>query len=316
MKRKGIYLMALWVFATVACSEDDKLIDGLFETVEQGAVLRTVATSTGALNVLDESASVTIEVEEQDNENGALLSEVRVFVNLTDNTPDATTSTAEAALTVIPGSDFSSGPFGLPRGSFSTTLGEMATALGLSVGDYNCGDAFVLRLELELTDGRVFTDVDVTGTVQGGSFFSSPFQYTLNLVAELPSDDLYTGDYQVTQTAPGIFSTNDYVDGVYTLESVNNTTKIIQQIPTFAAFGPFGPVDVEFQLICGEIVMTPGQDVGAGCNGSINSGPASVNSTYDLNNPDDSDFVINFTSDESDDCGQGTAQASIRLTKI
>ncbi len=316
MKKIEPYLIALLAITMFACGTDDKPVDGLFRTVEQGAVLRTVSTSTGALNVLDDSASVTIDIEEQDAENGALLSEVRVFVNFTDNTPEATTTTSEASLTSISGADFSIGPFGLPRGSFSSSLGEMANALGLSLGDYNCGDAFVLRLELELTDGRVFTDTDVTGTVQGGSFFSSPFQYTLNLVAELPSDDLYTGQYQITQTVPGIFGANDYVDGVYTLESVNNTTKLIRSIPTFPAFGPFGPVDVEFQLICGEIVMTPGQDVDAGCNANINSGPALVNSTYNLTNPDDSNFVINFTSDEDDDCGQGTAQASISLTKI
>lgn len=308
--------MALLALATVACSEDDKTVIDLFDTVEQGAVLRTVSVTGGALDVLDASATTTVEIEEQDNQQGGLLSEVRVFVNLIDNTPAATTTTSEAALTTIPGANFAAGPFGLPRGSFSATVGEMASALGISLGDYNCGDAFVLRLELELTDGRVFTSTDVTGTVQGGSFFSSPFQYTVNLIAPLPTDDLYTGQYQLTQTIPGIFSVNDYVDGVYALTTVNNTTKLINGVPTFPAFGPFGPVDVEFQFICGEIVMTPGQGVGAGCNAAIASGPAIVNATYDLANPDDSDFTIDFTSDEADDCGTGTAQAQIRLSKV
>ena len=308
--------MALLALATVACETDDKTIDGLFETVEQGAVLRTVSVDGGALDVLDTSATTTITIEEQDNQDGDLLSEVRVFVNLTDNTPAATTTTSEAQLTTLSGADFSAGPFGLPRGTFSATLGEMASALGISAGDYNCGDAFVLRLELELTDGRVFSSGDVTGTVQGGSFFSSPFQYTVNLIAPLPSDDLFTGDYQLTTTANGIFGVADYQDGVYTLTTTNNTTKVINNVPTFPAFGPFGPVNVEFQFICGEIVVTPGQSVGAGCNAAINSGPAITNATYDLANPDDSDFFINFTSDEGDDCGTGTAQAQIRLTKV
>ncbi len=309
-------MIALLGLAISACSEDDKTIDGVFETVENGAVLRTVSVTGGALDVLDTSAATSITIEEQDVENGALLSEVRAFVNLTDNTPDATTTTTEAALATLSAADFEGGPFGLPRGTFDTTLGAMVGALGLSDGDYNCGDALVIRLELELTDGRVFSSDDVTGTVQGGSFFSSPFQYTINLIAPLPSDDLYTGDYQLTQTVVGIFGVADYQDGTYTVATVNNTTKLIQGVPTFPAFGPFGPVDVEFQFICGEIIVTPGQSVGAGCNAAINSGPAITNATYDLVNPDDSDFTIDFTSDEGDDCGTGTAQAQIRLVKL
>ncbi len=309
--------MALLALATVSCSDDDKIIDNLFETVESGAVLRTVKVTGGALDVLDTSATTTVEIEEQDVENGGLLSEVRVFVNLTDNTPDATTTTSESILTTIPAADFSSGPFGLPRGSFSATLGEMAAALGIAPGDYNCGDAFVLRLELVLTDGRAFSSADVTSTVQGGSFFSSPFQYTVNLIAPLPSDDLYTGNYQLTQTAPGIFGVSDYQDGVYTVTTIDNTTRQINNVPFFPAFGPFGPTNIQFQFVCGEIIFIPGQGVsGVGCNSLISNGPAIINATYDLANPDDSDFTIHFTSDETDDCGTGTAQATIRLTKV
>ena len=120
----------------------------------------------------------------------------------------------------------------------------------------------------------------------------------------------------LTQTVPGIFGVSDYVDGVYTVESTSNTIKTIKGVPTFPAFGPFGPVDVEFQLICGEIILTGGQSVGAGCSGAIESGPATVNATYDIVTPDDTDFVIKFTSSENDDCGTGPAQAEIRLVKI
>lgn len=314
MKQINKYYIGLLTLLTLACSDDDKTVDILLPNVERGAVLRTVSIQGSALDVLDTSATTTIEIEEQDAENGELLSEVRVFVNLTDNTDDETTTTTEVQLATISASEFAAGPFGLPRGSFMTTVGEIASTLGISTGDYNCGDAFVIRLELELTDGRVFSSDDVTGTVQGGSFFTSPFQYTINLIAPLPSDDLFTGQYQLVTETVGNLGVADYVDGTYTVESVNNTTKVVRSIPTLG--GGFGPVDFEFQFICGEVVVTPGQSLGAGCNGTINSGPAKVNTTYDLNDPDDSDFVINFTSDESDDCGVGPAQVSLRLTKI
>jgi hypothetical protein len=72
---------------------------------------------------------------------------------------------------------------------------------------------------------------------------------------------------------------------------------------------------VQFQLVCGEIILTAGQSVGAGCVGTIFSGPATINATYDLENPDDTDFVINFTSDETSDC-TSAVQAAIRLVKL
>ncbi len=314
MKYIRKYYLYILAFVVLACSDDDKTIDILLPSVERGAVLRTVSVSTGALDVLNTSGTVSIEVEEQDDENGDLLSEVRVFVNLTDNTPDAMTATNESLVTTVSRADFETGPFGLPRGAFSLTVGEMASALGISFGDYNCGDTFVLRLELELTDGRVFSSDSLTGTVQGGSFFTSPYQYAVNLVAPLPSDDLYTGQYQLTTLSIGNLGVGDYVDGIYEIESINNTTKVVRNVPTLG--GGFGPVDFEFQFICGEIVMTPGQSLGAGCNAAIASGPAIINTTYNLNDPEDSDFIINFTSDETDDCGVGSSQVSIQLSKV
>ena len=123
--------------------------------------------------------------------------------------------------------------------------------------------------------------------------------------------------YQLTTEANGIFDTNDYMEGVYNVIATNNTTRVIQTVTTFPAFGGgFGPVDLEFQFICGQIIVTPGQGVGAQCNAGIQSGPAIMNSVYDLENPDDVDFVINFTSDETDDCGNGAIQAAFRLTRI
>ncbi|PCJ94586.1 MAG: hypothetical protein COA50_12575 [Flavobacteriaceae bacterium] len=315
MKNLKIYiLLALGVFVS-SCSEDDKVTVNVVDAVTRGAVLRTVAITGGAMDVLDENAIVTIEIEEQDAELGALLSEVRVYANLVDNTDDATTTTTETLLTTLPASAFSTGEFGLPRGSFSASQAEIATALGIAFGDYNCGDQWNLRLELSLTDGRLFTDTDATGNISGGSFFSSPYNYRISLIAPLASDDLFTGQYQLTTVTPGIYGVADYLDGIYTVESVDNTTKVIKDVTSFPAFGGFGPVDVEFQLVCGQIILSPAQSVGAGCNAAIQSGPAIINATYDLANPDDSDFIINFTSDETADC-TSAVQAQFRLTKI
>lgn len=316
MKNLNNYILfALGLMLVVSCGEDDTLTTvRVQETVERGAVLRTVSTEGAAWDVLDPDSQVTLVLEVQDVQSGSLLQEVRVFTDLVDNTTPGTSDPAETALTTIPASAFSTGPNGYPRTTFTTTLGDAAAAMGISPGDYNCGDQVALRMELALTDGRVFTDANATGTVTGGSFFSSPFAYRISLIAPLPSDDLYTGQYELTTVTPGIYGVSDYADGIYTIETVNNTTKVIKNVTSFPAFGGFGPVDVEFQLVCGQIILTAGQSVGAGCNAAILSGPATVNATYDLVNPDDTDFVINFTSDESADC-TSSVQAAIRLVK-
>jgi len=113
---------------------------------------------------------------------------------------------------------------------------------------------------------------------------------------------------------PGIFGVADYADGVYTIDALSNTIRVIRGVTTFPAFGGFGPKDVQFDFVCGEIIL-PNQGVGAGCGGEIVSGPAAVNSTYDLNNPDDSSFIINFISDTTSDCIAPTP-AAFRLTKL
>ncbi len=308
-----IALVAAVLFAS--CKTDDKLVDEILATVERGAIVRTISAEGTSWNTVDETETITLELEAQDEKDGALLKEVRFYVDLVDNTPGNTVDPAEVLFETIPASEWALGEFGYPRTTFSTTLGDVAGALGLSLGDYNCGDQINIRLELELTDGRMWTNTDLAGTVSGGSFFASPLNYRVSLIILLPSDTLYTGMYQLTQTVPGIFGVSDYADGVYQIDAIDNVTRVIRNVTTFPAFGGFGPVDHQFQFVCNEIIMLPEQSVGAGCGGTIFSGPADVNETFDPVSPDDSDFDITFTSDTDDDCGTGTAQATINLVK-
>lgn len=317
MKLLYKYSVLLLILCSLSCSEDDKLSGEVLDDVIRGAILRTVNVISPAMDVLDPSAVWGVEIEAQDLENGALMQEVRLYAKLIDNTPEnGTTDSGEVQIDTFSPSDFSNGPFGLPRREVTATLGQLTDALGLSAGEFNCGDQIEMRFEMDLTTGQTFTGGDQNPNISGGDFFSSPYVYRATLIALLPSDDLFTGQYQLTQLTPGIFGVNDYQDGVYTLDAVGNTTRLIRNVPTFPAFGPFGPVDFEFQFVCGEIIVTPAQSIGAGCVNLIQSGTATVNATYDINNPDDSSFIINFKSDEANDCGTGSPQASIQLTKL
>ena len=313
MKRLNIVpvLLALLI---VSCESDDKLVDDVQANVERGAIVRTISTEGTSWNVADDTETFSANLEFQDIEDGGLLQEVRFYVDLVDNTDDNIIDPAEALLETIPASEWVGDVWGLPRTDFSVSLAEAASALGISLGDYNCGDEFNIRLEIQLTDGRTITNTDLSGTVSGGSFFSSPLNYRIALIFLLPNETVYTGDYQLTTTITGtVLGGTDFVDGVYAIDFVDNVTRVIRSVPTLPEFGPFGPVDVQFSFVCDQIIMGT-NTYGASCNGNLVTGPADVNDTFDVANPDDSSFILNFTADAADDCGT-SGPGSVTMTK-
>ena len=182
MKNLKVYILLALVGAwVVSCSEDDKLTTVIQDTAERGAVLRTISIDPNAFVFDDETSVWTITIEEQDLEDGALLGSVDVLVDYVDLTGNGVSATESQVLNV-PASDFVGDVNGLPRATFSITYGDVLSALGLPFDTAYASDAINIRLILNLTDGRSITNTDVTGTVSGGSFFSSPFNYRANIV--------------------------------------------------------------------------------------------------------------------------------------
>lgn len=194
----GVLLLAL----LNSCSTDDKIIDGVFDNISNGAVLRTISLS-NELALGDDSSVFTVEIEAQDVEEGNLLSEVRVFVRFEDNTDDGTdySSTETQALT-ISASEFSPGPFGLPRTTIAISNPEFYSITGVDQANTFGGDQFEVRLELELTDGRVFSNDNAGGIITGG-FFASPFFYNANITCPFTTSLAETFDYVSYNMGPG-----------------------------------------------------------------------------------------------------------------
>ena len=80
------------------------------------------------------------------------------------------------------------------------------------------GDQINIRLVVNLTDGRSFTDADGTGNVSGGSFFSSPFSYRagINCIPVTP----VTGDYELIMDD----SYGDGWNGAFISVTIDGTT--------------------------------------------------------------------------------------------
>ena len=331
-------LLAVGALVFNSCSTDDKVVDDVFDGTTNGAVLRTISLISNEIPIGLDSAIFSVELEEQDNQDGALLESVDVYVSFSDGSPDEGDSTGAAAgevfLMNIPASSWSTDtPFGLPRYTLTITAQDFINTVGLSGFDAIFGgDVFTTRLELNLTDGRVFSDFNAGGIITGG-FFASPFRYNTPVVCPV-EEAFFTGEYLAEQTAPSIFGydTFDPDGGGVILELFNAATApgagLVQPAEaesltsTQRAFDAFYLAALGFDnartyildYVCGEVVIPTGQTTGLTCGGpGITLGPPTGgNGTYDF--MDDTVFQMNFTDDEAADCG-GAAQAGIQFTK-
>src|SRR5660397_28185 len=104
-----------------SCETDEKIIDDVFNNIERGAVLRTIATPISTFDFYDTSSQWVVTLEAQDIQNGKLLAEIRVYSTFVNDGVAGT----EVLVKSIPASDFTTGPFGLPRGDVAVSLQEV-----------------------------------------------------------------------------------------------------------------------------------------------------------------------------------------------
>ena len=225
MKNIFKILICSLLMVSFSCQDSENTIDTVLD-YETGAILRTISVDSQLLNASDPNSLFSVTIEEQDEQDGGLLQEVRVLVELRDLTTDFTTpATGEVLVQTIPASEFSTGPVGLPRTQVNMAFGDAAAALGLPLDPqtgYNPGDIFVVKLELVLTDGRVFGASSAAGIITGG-FFSSPFQYNALLTCSPMSGDYtinmfdsYGDGWQTTEAGDGGAGLTIDMDGVVT----------------------------------------------------------------------------------------------------
>jgi len=222
------FLFASLFVVTFSCVDSENTIDAVLD-YETGAVLRTISVNNAVLNSSDPMSAFSVEVEEQDEADGALFLQINVYSQMKDLSPDnGDSSTDFIYVRSIPASDFTTGPVGLPRGTVEVTFGDARDAMGLTANgtDYVPGDVFVIGLEVELTDGRTFDWTSAAGIITGG-FFSSPFKYNA-LLSCSPMD----GDYVVTMQ-------DSYGDGWQSMGIEVNVDGVVQVATLCDYWGDF-----------------------------------------------------------------------------
>jgi hypothetical protein len=184
-----LFLVGLVVAGTtISCSDSELPIDELYDGVDlTGAFIRTLENPLQLVNVSDPDKNfiaATIEVQEGQGTTNT-FTEVRIYIS-TFNDQDQLEPTLDAdgnpigetLLSTLPAADFIlSEQNRLPSNAFSIPT--------QTVIDLNPTAAFTLptfifvRLELELADGRIFTNTSVGPTVATGNYFTAPMAYNI-----------------------------------------------------------------------------------------------------------------------------------------
>jgi hypothetical protein len=308
-KYNYVYIALIALFFTCDDSTDP---NDFFDENANGAWLRTVSVNAN-FNLNDIStADYSVTLEENDIQNGALLSQVNAFVSFIDNTiEDGDLSVTETSLVTFNASEFDTSS-GKPVITHAVTAIEITDFLNLDPTALAATDVFIFRYELILTDGRVYSvnnaGTNITSTTE--PFYNSPFQYNVPLVCPI-SETYATGSYQLTTTIPGLFG--ESFNEMVTLTIGSSPTKRTFPAVWLPSAGFGNTATYSFELVCGQVFFDDQQFTGLGCTGSLVLGASDDNTIYDEN--DDTVILINFAENIESDCGGTPTQNQMTLTK-
>jgi hypothetical protein len=184
-----LFLVGLVLLGTtVGCTDSELPIDELYEGVDlTGAFIRTIESPLQLVNVSDPEKNfiaATIEVQEGQGTSNT-FTEVRIYVstfndqNQAEPTLDASGNPlGENLIATLPASDFElSEQNQLPSNAFSIPTQLVLDLYPTAV--FTLPTFIFVRLELELADGRTFTNTNVGPTVATGNYFTAPFAYNV-----------------------------------------------------------------------------------------------------------------------------------------
>jgi len=175
-------------FGITSCEDSDLQIDQLYENVDtSGAILRILEYPADLVNLTGGPVLNTIdflfEVQEYDGSFTPDFKEVRVYMSAFDDQDLVFPSVdvdgnviGEFLFKTIPSSEFDelSTVNGLPQSNYNTTTRSLLDETFATAVFGKANPIIVNRFELEMSDGRVWTDSNAGATLSG-PYFESPF---------------------------------------------------------------------------------------------------------------------------------------------
>ena len=318
----------LFAFLLLATSCTDFVEPNIpYATFDTGAYLRTITRTSTTFNFFDlPNSKFDITVEAVDAEDGKTVESVEVRVrhrrlvpgvgNVFKPAAGAGGAVVDVSVKTFTAADFKPNDQSrFLRANIQLTASEILTKLGLTAAQINGGDAFEIRLTLRDNKGRVFNDVNASGDVKGGAFFSSPFLYPVSVVC--PVDDKFAlGTYSLKQTEgpadPFFGNATRFVEENVTLKTVTgNSTRRVFDVKYLGGFTT-RPFTIEFS--CGNVIK-PKESAGAGCGGTLINWVSDNANLAAYSPTNDKTIIINFVDDSDSSCGI-KAPVQFTLTKI
>lgn len=233
MKTIKYLSLALITFLMINCSYEEKVIDKVFENTTNGIALRTRQVVSNEFNI--DNASTTnfnIIVEIQSQSSGSLCKNIKVLASYVDKNGTGN-NRPETLIKTISSTSFTNGSRGLPEVNIKVLLSEVKTILNLSDAQVKTCDATIFRLIAVDEAGKEYT-IPASGTVTGGSYFSSPYLYNVNVKGGAFPDNLAGTHTYITSnmykpgnpSCGGTVSGNlvlgaTAIDGVYTINDLS-----------------------------------------------------------------------------------------------
>jgi len=322
---KKNYALIIVVLLLFGCQQDEKATDIFLDEVTFGAVLRTVSFNNSQFTIDDPNSVFSVNLEEQDEGDGAAMEKVDIYVQFKDNTLTGAGdfSTNEVHVKTLSPDDFAQGPNGLPRTTLELSYSELMNATQVSHSSISCKDQFLIRLELTLADGRVFSvDNSSAIVIAFQSFFGSPFCYTINIIEPI-DEDLFTGFYFYRSVEDGpLGPTFGPPRLVEIKKGHSNSVRVVALKHVLSHPTNELPKDYEFSIVCDEVVMEKNQLSGvngkclAVANSPLLMGPGDENAPINLD--DDGVFELWFVEAYNGWdglCGFDSVPSKIQFTK-
>ncbi|MGA9240077.1 hypothetical protein, partial [Robiginitalea sp.] len=238
--KKYIYILFASLALLASCEEDLVIYDG--ETSQTYG--RFGSTIVELPVVFDSSAETTIPIELSTLSETDRTVSVELVSTGAENEADPTQYDFPSQVVV-------------PANSYSGDLVFTGIDNGIEIGETK-------TVTLQITDISGAPDASLDGL---SSTTISMFQ-----VCPVESD-FFIGDYELTTTAVGIFGSTVFPQGVVTIEqgeSSNDARSFTAQI--YPDLGTFDPIQFNFTLVCGTVVVSAGQVTGVGCGSSTTLG--------------------------------------------
>jgi len=312
------YAICLWTLVfIISCSNDDKVALTNADDREIGAYVRTTETVNSDFSIHDSAAIFRVELEVHDEQNGALLDAIDVY--LTYKKTGASPSD-EVLLKTLPSDVFVIGQFGKPVSSLTVSFEEALNAFNLTMADMSCKDQFEVRINQKLTDGRSFTTGQSSSKILAADdFWSSPFCYTINVIDPIPEDQ-FTGMYQLESVLDGPLGATFGETQLVEIYKGHSTNVREMRLRHRLSIEQEQPRIFRFTIVCDEAVFSKdllSSKIGfCGIDPAILLGPDTENATIDPN--DDTVFELWFVEGYlgfDGNCGLGTAPSRIKLSK-